>query len=85
MVHRHEQVPGDGWQLHPGRDRLRSFGDVTVTDVSGSTTAIGLWGPNARRVLERVTSADVGNDAFPYFTARTIDVGMAEALALRGA
>ncbi len=62
---------------------VRSSDRVTVTDVSASMTCLGLWGPNARRVLQRVTSADVSNDAFPFFTGRWIDIGMAHVLALR--
>jgi len=31
-------------------------------------------GPEARRVLEAVTSSDVSNRGFPYMSAREIDV-----------
>ena len=56
---------------------------VCVSDISNSYTALGLWGPNARKVLEKVTSADVSHEGFPYFGAKWIDVGMAKVLALR--
>ena len=46
-------------------------------------TCIGLWGPNSRELLSRVTPADVGNDAFPYMTARPIAVNGIPCLALR--
>ncbi len=59
------------------------FDRVATVDISDAWSAVGLWGPNARTILDRVTSRDVGNDAFPYFTSRSIDVGMAEALAVR--
>lgn len=58
-------------------------GSVLINDVSNSYTALGLWGPNARKVLEKVTAADVSNEGFPYMTARWIDVGMAQVFALR--
>lgn len=29
-------------------------GSVTLTDISDSYTALGLWGPNARKVLQKV-------------------------------
>ncbi|HRV96268.1 MAG TPA: FAD-dependent oxidoreductase, partial [Anaerolineae bacterium] len=58
-------------------------GSVTITDISNSYTALGLWGPNARKVLEKVTSADVSNEAFPYFTAQWITIGLTPVLALR--
>lgn len=59
------------------------FRGVAVTDISDAWSAVGLWGPKAREVLTKVTSADVSNEAFPYFAARWIDVGMARVLALR--
>jgi dimethylglycine oxidase len=48
---------------------------VTFTERTGSLFALGLWGPRARDVLEAVTDADVSNDAFPYMTARYLNVG----------
>ncbi|MEM7033848.1 MAG: FAD-dependent oxidoreductase [Chloroflexota bacterium] len=58
-------------------------GTVAVTDISNSYTAVGLWGPNARKVLEKATESDVSNEAFPYFTAQWIEVGLTPVLALR--
>ncbi len=58
-------------------------GTVTITDFSNAYTALGLWGPNARKVLEKVTDADVSNAAFPYFTAQWITIGLAPVLAMR--
>lgn len=58
-------------------------GSVVINDISNSYTALGLWGPNARKVLEKVTAADVSNEGFPYMTARWLDVGMARVFALR--
>ncbi len=52
----------DGWDYHL----------VNITDVLGS---LNLAGPNARRVLERVTRDDVSNEAFPYMGVRRITVG----------
>ena len=48
---------------------------VRITERTGSLFALGLWGPNAREVLSAVTDVDVGNDAFPYMTARYLNVG----------
>jgi glycine cleavage system aminomethyltransferase T len=62
---------------------LPDDGSVIVTDLSDSFTALGLWGPNARRVLQEVTDSDVSNAAFPYFTAQWIDIGYTRVLALR--
>jgi heterotetrameric sarcosine oxidase gamma subunit len=56
---------------------------VGVIDLSDAYTAVGLWGPRAREVLARLTTSDLSNHAFPYFTCRWIDVGFTRALALR--
>ena len=48
---------------------------VQLTVRTGSLFALGLWGPRARDVLQAVTDVDVSNDAFPYMTARYLDVG----------
>ena len=48
---------------------------MTITERTGSLFALGLWGPRARDVLQAVTDADVSNDAFPYLTARYLNVG----------
>jgi glycine cleavage system aminomethyltransferase T/glycine/D-amino acid oxidase-like deaminating enzyme len=58
-------------------------GSVIINDLSDNYTAVGLWGPNARKVLQKATHTDVSNEAFPYFTCQWIDVGFARVLALR--
>lgn len=58
-------------------------GSVTVTDVSDSWSALGLWGPNARKILSKVTEADLSNEAFPFYTSQWIEVGPVRLLAIR--
>jgi 4-methylaminobutanoate oxidase (formaldehyde-forming) len=58
-------------------------GSVTIEDVSSFYACIGMWGPKARKILQKVTKADVSNDAFPYMTAKTITVGDVPLLASR--
>jgi glycine cleavage system aminomethyltransferase T len=58
-------------------------GSVTLTDISDNYAALGLWGPNARKVLAKVTSDDVSNEGFPYMTARWIQIGAATVYAIR--
>jgi glycine cleavage system aminomethyltransferase T len=48
---------------------------VQLTVRTGSLFALGLWGPRARDVLQAVTDEDVSNEAFPYMTARYLNVG----------
>ncbi len=56
---------------------------VSVTVEEGARATVGLWGPNARLLLQRCTDADVTDDGFPYFTAKRIYVGEVPVLALR--
>jgi len=58
-------------------------GSVTIRDVSNLYSAIGLWGPNARKILEKVTGDDVSSEGFPYYTAKWIEIGLAKVYALR--
>jgi glycine cleavage system aminomethyltransferase T len=57
------------------RRHIRDGERVRITERTGSLFALGLWGPNAREILGAVTEADLGNDTFPYMTARYLDVG----------
>ncbi|HEX5936636.1 MAG TPA: FAD-dependent oxidoreductase, partial [Actinomycetota bacterium] len=65
------------------RKQLRPQERVEVRDVTGTYACYGIWGPRARDVMSTLTAADLSNDAFPYLTARRIDVGTAPCLALR--
>jgi 4-methylaminobutanoate oxidase (formaldehyde-forming) len=56
---------------------------ATVTDVTSGTALLTVQGPRSRELLERLTSADLSNDAFPYMTAKEIDLHYARVLALR--
>jgi glycine cleavage system T protein len=56
---------------------------VTVTDVTSGTTLMTVQGPRSRELLQPMTSADLSNDAFPYMTAREIDLHYARVLAMR--
>ncbi len=46
--------------------------DVTITDVSESTAALALQGPNARDILQRATGADLAG--LKYFRVRAADL-----------
>ena len=43
--------------------------DVTITDVTTRSFCLGLWGPRARDILQRVSADDVSDAAIPYMTA----------------
>jgi glycine cleavage system aminomethyltransferase T len=58
-------------------------GSVTIEDVSSNFACIGMWGPKARRILEKVTMDDVSNAGFPYMTSKRINVGDVPVIASR--
>jgi 4-methylaminobutanoate oxidase (formaldehyde-forming) len=58
-------------------------GSVVLEDVTSSHACLGLWGPRARKILEKVTKSDVSNEAFPYMTAQQVTVGDVPALVSR--
>jgi glycine cleavage system T protein len=58
-------------------------GSVSIEDVGSSYACLGLWGPKARKILEKVTTDDVSNESFPYMTNKRITVGDVPVLASR--
>ena len=56
---------------------------VVITDITPGITQINVHGPKARQLLQKLSSADLGHDAFPFMTARDIDIGYFNVLALR--
>ena len=75
---------GDG-----ARDRywfkkhLPSDGSVTFTDNTSAVSTIGLWGPNARRVIESLTGDDVSHQGFPYGSVKEVNLQGIDALMFR--
>lgn len=63
---------------HKGEDEF-----VVITDVTPGVTQLNVHGPAARTLLQKVSHADLNNDAFPFMTAREIDLGYFNILALR--
>ena len=62
---------------------MPSDADAVIEDVTSQYACIGLWGPRARTILQRVTKSNVSNEAFPYMTAQNIAVGDVPTLAVR--
>ncbi len=48
---------------------------VVITDLTPAITQINIHGPKARHLMEKVSSADMSNAAFPFMTWQDIDVG----------
>ena len=65
------------------RRATRADEHCASTDVTSGTMLLSVQGPCSRTLLGRLSSADLSNEAFPYLSARSIDVGHAQVLALR--
>jgi glycine cleavage system aminomethyltransferase T/glycine/D-amino acid oxidase-like deaminating enzyme len=48
---------------------------VHLSESTAELSVIGVWGPHARRVLERITDDDVSEEGFRFMTGRSIRVG----------
>jgi len=74
-AHRHAET----WM----RRRIPDDAHAFVTDVTSGFAQLNVQGPRSRELLQAVTSADLSNEAFPFRTAREIDIGFARALCIR--
>lgn len=54
-----------------------------VTDVTSGYGQLNIQGPKSRELLQSLTTADLSNEAFPFRTAREIDIGYARVLLVR--
>jgi 4-methylaminobutanoate oxidase (formaldehyde-forming) len=74
-MHRHAET----WM----RRHIPDDAHVFVSDVTSAFCQINLQGPKSRALLQSLTSADLSNAAFPYRTAREIEIGYARVLCIR--
>jgi glycine cleavage system aminomethyltransferase T/glycine/D-amino acid oxidase-like deaminating enzyme len=65
------------------RDHAADDGSVQVEDMTSAYACIGLWGPAARDILQPLTTANIGNQAFPFMTAQQLAIGSVPVMALR--
>lgn len=49
--------------------------DYNLVNLTDALASINVAGPNARRVLGKITGADLSDEAFPYLGCREIEVG----------
>ncbi len=56
---------------------------VAVFDMTSAEAVLGLMGPRSRDLLARLTDADLSNAAFPFGTAKIIDLGFVRVRASR--
>jgi len=78
-------VASDTAHRHVETHMKRHFGDAHafVSDVTSGYAQINIQGPKSRALMQSVTTADLSNEAFPFRTAREIDIGFARVLCVR--
>ena len=79
-------VTGTGFRTHDLawiREHIPDGADVRIEDITEAYGTLSLMGPHARDVLEKVTAADVSNEAFPFGHAREITIAGSTVRALR--
>ncbi len=78
-------VATDTAHRHVETHLRRGFADghAFATDVTSAYAQLNIQGPRSRELLQTITTADLSNDAFPFRTARTIDIGFARVLCIR--
>jgi dimethylglycine oxidase len=67
-------------------DEVRKAGlqdSVQVRDTTGETCCIGLWGPNARTLVERLSTDDFSNEGLKYFRGTRARIAGVPVTALR--
>jgi dimethylglycine dehydrogenase len=89
----YEWAPGRFYLVSAGayerhdHDYLRKLcptdGSVRLNAITTRFGVLVLAGPNARKVLQKLTDADLSNEAFPWLSGKEISVGHVTAHALR--
>ena len=83
----HYRVVTGGVDAGPNKawfsDHIPEDADVKLVDKTESLCTLGVWGPDARKVVDSVTEEDMSHEAFPPYTAQEITVGEVDAFAMR--
>jgi len=64
-------------------DNLPADGSAQLHDQTSALCTVGVWGPNARALVESVTEDDISNEAFPYGTVKSFRINSIPVWALR--
>lgn len=56
------------------RKHMPTDGSVTFTDLTHTTTTLGVWGPNAPKVVGKLTDHDLSQEGSPYGSLRQVEV-----------
>lgn len=56
------------------RKHMPEDGSVTFTDLTKTTTTLGVWGPNAPKVVGTLTDHDLSQEGSPYGSLRQVEL-----------
>ncbi len=79
-------VTGGGVGMHDlawMRAQLPQDGSATLSDITSAYCCLGVWGPRARDLVQKTSEDDFSHPAFPYMTARQVNISHVPALAIR--
>jgi 4-methylaminobutanoate oxidase (formaldehyde-forming) len=65
------------------REHIAGDSHCVVTEVSDGWCMLNVQGPRSRELLAGIASGDWSNEAFPFGTAREVQIGYQQALAVR--
>jgi glycine cleavage system aminomethyltransferase T len=79
LAHDHYRVvTGGGLGMRDKKwfvDHLPADGSAQLHDLTSAMYTVGVWGPRARDLVQSIARDDLSNEAFPFGTARTVDLG----------
>lgn len=64
----HVRIIGGNPQTFEALTALGAGADVTVDEIRDALAVLSVQGPKSRELLQRLTSRDMSNEAFPYYT-----------------
>ncbi|MDH5177643.1 MAG: FAD-dependent oxidoreductase, partial [Gammaproteobacteria bacterium] len=74
---------GERHDEHWLRSHLPADGSVRIENLSARYGTLIVVGPKSRELLSQLTRADLSNQAFPWLSVQTIDIGYTKAIAGR--
>ena len=83
---RYRVVTGGGMGMRDKKwfvDHLPTDGSAQISDLTSGLYTVGVWGPRARDLVQSIAREDLSNEAFPFGTARSVDLGSVRALMSR--
>jgi len=61
-----------GWLEKQKREQ--NFDQVEIEDITKQLACFGIWGPNARKILQKTTEADLANTQFGFMHSKLITI-----------